>query len=283
MLVWSVDSDAARGEPVSTVVQMPEKSSALVTDGLESDLPILKICGFDWAPYSYHEGSATVGVLIDLLKRAELNHELQFNFMPLQRCLAAVRQGYQDMILYSSTPHDQLVMVDTVVQYHVSGVIVGSQSKHQSFEGLTQFSGETLGVLRGNPIFQSLKHYQGIQWELQNTGKSMWQMLMRGRLDAAIGDYLSVTPLEVYRQGDVRFLQPALYVVPIRMAVNISKAQLVPGLNQRLAQMLEKGTVDHLYRRHGVEPFSRVQTMVDEFHQRQREKTQKARDMAESP
>ncbi len=283
MFVLSVDSDAARGELVSTVVQMPEKSSVLVTDSSESDLPILKICGFDWAPYSYQDGSAAAGVLIDLLKRAELNYELQFNFMPLQRCLAAVRQGYQDMILYSSTPHDQLVMVDTVVQYHVSGVIVGNQSKHQSFEGLTQFSGETLGVLRGNPIFQSLKHYQGIQWELQNTGKSMWQMLMRGRLDAAVGDYLSVTPLEVYRQGDVRFLQPALYVVPIYVAVNISKAQLVPGLNQRLAQMLENGTVDHLYRQHGVEPFSRVQTMVDEFHQRQREKTQKARDMAESP
>ncbi len=268
---------------MSTVVQMPKASSVLVTDKSESDLPLLKVCGFNWEPYSYHRGAEIAGVLIDLLRRAELNHELQFNFMPLQRCLAAVRQGNQDMILYSSTPHEQLVMVDTVVQYHVSGVIVGNESKHQSFEGLTQFSGETLGVLRGNPIYQSLKHYQGIQWQLQNSGKSMWQMLMGGRLDGAIGDYLSVTPLEVYRQGEVRFLQPALYVVPIRMAVNISKAKIVPELNQRLAQLLDNGSVDRLYQGHGVEPFSKVQAMVDRFHQRQREKTQQARDMAELP
>lgn len=244
--------------------------------------PVLNVCGFDWKPYSYFREGEVSGVLIDLVRAMKLPYSLQFNVMPLPRCRAAVRQGRQDVILYSSTPDPDLVMAATPVQYHISGVIVKAASEHGRFTGLRQFSGQILGVLRGNPIYTSLKHYDGIDWQLQNSGKSMWQMLMRGRLDGAIGDYLSLTPLEVYRSGEVEFLQPALYVKPIFMAVNRAKAtDVMPLIDEHLRRFLDAGSVDKAYVRHGVVPFSKVTAMAMDFEHHQREKQRKADVMVE--
>lgn len=244
--------------------------------------PVLNVCVFDWKPYSYSKDGQTTGVLIDLLLQVGLPYDIHFNFMPLPRCTAAMRQGRQDLMLYRSTPDDDLVMADVAVQFHISGVIVTSASQHKNFNGLSQFSGDTLGVLRGNPIYQSLRHYQGVDWQLQNSGKSMWQMLMRGRLDGAVGDYLSLTPLQVYRSGEVQFLEPALYVVPIYIAAHKSKAAIMPLINTRLKQLLADGSVDRTYLRHGVEPFSKLQAMVLEFEHDQREKQLKASRLVET-
>jgi len=185
-------------------------------------------------------------------------------------------------MLYRSTPDDDLIMAEVAVQFHISGVVVTSTSHHKRFTGLPQFSGESLGVLRGNPIYESLKHYQGVDWQLQNSGKSMWQMLMGGRLDGAIGDYLSLTPLQVYRSGDVQFLKPALYVTPLYMAAHKSKAAIIPLINARLHELLADGSVDRIYQQHRVEPFSVLQTMAHDFERFQREKRLKASNLVET-
>lgn len=265
-----------------TIISSSEDSSRLSKNHpvLSSELgpqPVLNVCVFDWKPYSYFQGDQIGGVLIDLIRAMDLPYSLQFNVMPLPRCRAAVRQGRQDLILYSSTPDANLVMASIAVQYHISGVIVAAASEHKSFTGLPQFAGQTLGVLRGNPIYTSLKHYDGIHWQLQNSGKSTWQMLMRGRLDGAIGDYLSLTPLEVYRSGEVVFLQPALYATPIYMAIHRSKATAVmPLINEALQRFLDDGSVDNAYVQHGVVPFARVEAMAMDFERHQQEKQRKA-------
>ncbi|MGH1372299.1 MAG: substrate-binding periplasmic protein [Cellvibrionaceae bacterium] len=252
------------------------KTQSLISPELDSR-PVLNVCVFEWKPYSYFREGQIEGVLIDFVRAMDLPYSLQFNVMPLPRCRAAVRQGRQDLMLYNSTPDPDLVLAKIPVQYHISGVVVTATSDHKGFEGLPQFSGQTLGVLRGNPIYTSLKHYDGVDWQLQNSGKSMWQMLMRGRLDGAIGDFLSLTPLEVYRSGEVEFLQPALYATPIYMAVHRSKAaEIIPSINKHLQQFLDEGLVDEAYVRHGVVPFSRVKAMAVEFEQHQREKQRKA-------
>lgn len=261
---------------LSSAPKMPMRSGQAVQS------PVLNVCVFDWKPYSYVKDGQTTGVLIDLLLGVGLPYDIHFNFMPLPRCAAAVRQGRQDLMLYRSTPDDDLIMAEVVVQFHISGVIVTNDSPHKRFTGLSQFSGDIVGVLRGNPIYQSLRHYQGVDWQLQNSGKSMWQMLMRGRLDGAVGDYLSLTPLQVYRSGEVQFLEPALYVVPIYIAAHKSKAAIMPLINTRLKQLLADGSVDRTYLRHGVEPFSKLQAMALEFEHDQREKQLKASRLVET-
>ena len=237
-----------------------------------SQLPDLKICGFDWQPYSYMADGEITGILIELLDLAKLPANLKFSLMPLPRCVAAVRQGQQHLIPYLASHYPSILTVDTAVQYHVAGMIVSTKSQHQTFENLAQFRGDTIGVLRGNPLFRSLSNYQGIRWEQQNSGKSMWQMLMRERLDGAVGDFVSLTPLAVYRTGEVRFLRPALYVLPIRMGLNSEQAALLPQLQQALSRLLADGSVDRLYRKHSAQRFSEIQQMADDYLRRQRER-----------
>lgn len=268
---------AAQSSVISTTESEPSRLASGNARDFSDKRPELNVCAFEWKPYSYLQGDKASGVLVDLVNAMELPYRIRFNFMPLPRCLAAVKQGQQDLILYSSTPDPDLVMASVPVQYHISGVIVKANSEHKRFTGLPQFSGKTLGVLRGNPIYKSLKHYQGVHWQLQNSGESMWKMLMRGRLDGAIGDYLSLTPLQVYRSGEVEFLRPALYATPIHMAVNRSVAEtLIPLIDGHLKQLLEDGSVDHAYVKHGVEPFTIIRTMALDFERHQQEKLREA-------
>ena len=192
------------------------------------ELPVLNVCGFDWAPYSYKKDGQTTGILVDLLNLVDLPYDVRFNFMPLPRCTAAVKQGQQDLALYSNIPHDKLLMSEAVVQYHISGIIVPAGSEHKTYAGLSQFAGETLGVLRGNPIYNSVRQHQDIHWTLQNSGNSMWRMLIRGRLDGAIGEYLSLTRLQPYLRNEIRFLKAPMRVTPVYMAVHQSKAAILP-------------------------------------------------------
>jgi len=283
LIFCSMGIYAAPAEVISTTHTTSSAApTSLISEAQGAKLPVLNVCGFDWAPYSYVKGGQTAGVLIDLLKRVELPYDIHFNFMPLPRCTAAVRQGQQDLMLYRSTPDDDLIMAEVVVQFHISGVVVTSASHHKRFTGLPQFSGESLGVLRGNPIYQSLKHHQGVDWQMQNSGKSMWQMLMRGRLDGAIGEYLSLTSLQVYRSGDVQFLTPPLHVTPVYMAAHKSKAAIIPLINARLHELLADGSVDRIYQQHRVEPFSVLQTMAHDFERSQRDKRSKASNLVET-
>lgn len=277
VLICLSGGSVAQTSVISTTDSGPSRWAPDNPQALDDKRPELNICAFEWKPYSYLDGDKVSGVLVDLVNAMDLPYRLRFNFMPLPRCRAAVKQGQQDLILYSSTPDPDLVMASVPVQYHISGVIVKAGSGHKHFTGLPQFSGKTIGVLRGNPIYKSLKHYEGVHWQLQNSGESMWKMLMRGRLDGAIGDYLSLTPLQVYRSGEVEFLKPALYATPIHMAANRSVAEtLIPLINGYLKQSLEDGSVDHAYVKHGVEPFTIIRTMAVDFERHQQEKLREA-------
>jgi len=250
---------AIRYSVLSVLICLPISACYAETE----ELPVLNVCGFDWAPYSYQKDGQTIGILIDLLNLMDLPYDVHFNFMPLPRCTAAVRQGQQDLILYATVPHDTLIMSETAVQYHISGIVVPTGSEHKTYAGLSQFAGETLGVLRGNPIYDSVRQYRDIHWTLQNSGSSMWKMLMGGRLDGAIGEYLSLTRLQPYLRNEIRFLEPPLRAAPVYIAVHQSKAAILPLINSRLTQFLRDGSVDRIYEQHGVEPFSAVKAMAD--------------------
>jgi len=257
----SMTMTAIRYAVLSVLICLPMSASAAEAE----ELPVLNVCGFDWAPYSYKKDGQTIGILIDLLNLVDLPYDVHFNIMPLPRCSAAVRLGQEDLILYNSTPHDKLIMSEAVVQYHISGIVVPTGSEHKTYAALSQFTGETLGVLRGNPIYDSVRQYRDIHWALQNSGGSMWKMLLGGRLEGAIGEYLSLTRLQAYHRNEIRFLRPPLRVTTVYMAVHQSKAAILPLINRRFTQLLRDGSVDRIYEQHGVVPFSAVKAMADNF------------------
>ncbi|MEC8428657.1 MAG: transporter substrate-binding domain-containing protein, partial [Pseudomonadota bacterium] len=105
---------------------------------------------------------------------------------------------------------------------------------------------------------------KSINWQPQNSGDSLWRMLLSDRLDAAVGDYSGLTTLSVYRNGRVRFLQPALRVDALRIGVLRQRAALLPRLNLALKRMQANGELDMLYRDYGARPLSELARFAEE-------------------
>lgn len=230
---------------------------------VEDNGPI-RVCLFEWYPYSFEREGEAQGIYVSLLRRVGWSHSLQFSIKPLPRCISELRQGKQDIWPYSGSSYDVLVHAEPVTQYMISGVIVPEDSEHLRFDGLQQFAGEQIGILRGSTLFPWLVKEKSIDWQPQNSGDSLWRMLLSQRLDGAVGDFPSLTTLKVFRQGMVRFLRPALRVDPLKIGVHRQREALLPQLNRALQQMLASGELDLLYRDFGAVPFSEIQQVAQE-------------------
>jgi len=225
----------------------------------------LKICAFNWIPYSFEREGKTVGILVELLKSINFSQPTKLTLMPLRRCIAEVRSGQHHMALNVGMDYPELRKSSVVLQYLIAGMIVTESNELKSLRGFNPPEGFTVGFLRGNTLLGDLeKRYPSVAWQPLNSVDSMWRMMMAGRLDAAIGDYTSLAALPIYREGEARFLMPALGVLPLHFAVHNSVDNLIPFLDRSLQTMVENGSVDRAYEQYGIQALSKLERLISE-------------------
>ena len=214
----------------------------------------LRFCYFNWPPYSYLDGGTHRGIVIETVDEAmaTMGKTVIWHKQPYRRCVYEVSKGnYDGTPVFVPRPGVDLPRVNTSMVYHLAVFVVGKNSKHQSFEQLQQFAGETMAVLRGGSSQFWLSKQPDINLYLMNDRDDLWPMIRGSRVDVSIDDYLSLLVEGQLDDADkLRVLKPAARVVPTYIGFSPQRSHLATVMDQRLQELMKDRRVLQFYRRY---------------------------------
>ncbi|BFM16691.1 hypothetical protein R50073_28740 [Maricurvus nonylphenolicus] len=266
------------------ILAFSTQTSASIPDEKVTDRT-LNLCYFKWQPYG-HKLDARPGtdvqhrgIAVDVARKAAELQGKQVNLHqePYKRCVAAVAENLYDGTIYYVPNYDiGIHRVQESFMGHVAAFFVHAESPHLGYEGLEQFSRQTVAVLRGGSSVAWLQQNPDLNLYKVNRQDYLWQMVRGKRVDASIDDYLTMRAIGKVADTSVRALRPMARYAPTYMGFSEKNKHEVSAWNQAIQQLKSNGVMDRIYLDHIYISYSELQERLAPLKEKSRAYNQKA-------
>ena len=214
---------------------------------------VLRYCFNQWPPYSMMRQGEATGISVEILTEATRRAGLraQFTELPWNRCLDQVRQGQIDAVV-DAAARPEFLQGSTSVSYYSNTIWV------RDTDGLRNYApallkGRKVGLVHGYEYPPSLLKElddAGAEFDRSVDDPTNIRKLAFGRIDAIVAD-LASTIVFVRKHGlSLRPLRPTHSADPLYPSFNPKAAARQVRIDKALAETLQDGTVDRIYRRY---------------------------------
>ncbi|MDA3788269.1 MAG: transporter substrate-binding domain-containing protein [Desulfobacula sp.] len=221
---------------------------------------VIKLASLNWGPYveeNLENYGFTSEIVSEVFKKA--GYQVEIYFMPWARVLAEVKTGEYDAMYpayYSEERSRTYALSNPIAQ----GLLVLYKRSCDTilYKTLMDLKPYKIGVVRGyvnTPEFDSAVY---LNKKIVNNDKQNLLKLLTGRIDLAVIDkYTAKRIIKIdipQAAGKLNFLDPPLDNKPLY--VGFSKAikdypKLLKNFNQALNDMIKKGLIDNIVKKHG--------------------------------
>ncbi len=216
----------------------------------------LSLCYSEFLPYSRTVDGQALGISPDILREAAERAGISLSMaeVPWARCLAEAEQGVFDGIMDGSARDGVFVHGRNTFLYYVTTLWVRETSPLTLYEGFGPVEGQFLGAIAGyeypGPASAHLAERDPDTLHRARNETALLQLLIRERVDVALGDIVTFKHIADRDGMAVRYLTPVIHAHPLYFQVRPDKADLLARMDLEIARMLLDGTIDAIYRRH---------------------------------
>ena len=214
-----------------------------------TELPPIKLCFSDFAPYSYEQNGSASGISISIMSEAarRIGRSVQFSTAPWLRCLDEVRSARADGTLDAAAGRNEFIYLDEAPTQVAVAVVVSQNSWIKTLEDLDRVPQERRVILRGSLLPEKTRHFLGDNPKNATTFQSIQKMLELGHADFTLVDLLTFRNLGPDTSKVLRYLRPPIETTELMPIFNTSQLELVRRLQDALRGMKEDGTIDKIY------------------------------------
>lgn len=217
----------------------------------QHDTPTVRFCFNIWPPYAQRDGSGFDGISIDLLTEASRRAGLTaaFEELPWNRCLEMVRQGEIDAVV-DAMDREEFLQGPSSYSVYSNTIWVRDDSDVTalSFDALAS---RTVGLVHGYQYPEDLLREltdAGMNNEYSVDDAANMRMLAAGRVDAIVADLVSTLSFARDHGLAIRPLVPDHSADRLYPSFNPDRTDLQKAVDAALAEMIDDGTVDQVYR-----------------------------------
>jgi len=210
-------------------------------------------------PYAYREGSATKGVLHDLVTEAfrRAQRPIEIRFLPWARCMEDVRKGRADaMFVMYKTPErerDFSFPEESLTDLR-ERIFVRRNANFELLDDFSNFTGRRIGMLNytvhGARLSQAIAQHRIASLESVSSYEAMVGMLASGHLDLLIGVDDAIIDAARYQglTDRIREIDPVIDTIPAYMvfARRPELAEASRDFDRALHEMKADGTYDRI-------------------------------------
>lgn len=231
----------------SLILMMPGAGIA------QPERPTVRFCFNSWPPYVQKDESGFGGISIDILTEAARRAELTavFEELPWNRCLEMVRQGSMDAVVDAAGREEFLYGPSSYSVY--TNTIWVRDEDTLALSSLDLLQGKRIGLVHGYEYPDALHgdlSKGGLTYEYSVDDAANIRMLAFGRVDAIVADLVSTLSFAREHGLSIHPLNPNHSVDRLYPSFNQDRADLHQALDAALADMIDDGTVDRVYRDH---------------------------------
>ena len=203
-----------------------------------------------WAPFEYvNDQNQIVGFDIDLMNAIAQSAgiKIQFQNVPFDPLLAGMAQGTYDAAISSITitaERSQSMLFSD--PYYVAGQMIVVQKNNTSITGADSLKGKKLGAQLGTTGESLAQGIDGATTKSYDQIGLAIQDLLNGQLDAVICDTPIANSYVSKNASALKIVGNALTTENYGIAVAKGKNDLLNKINQGLAAVKAKGTIDTL-------------------------------------
>lgn len=256
MLAASGCGDDAERDLLSEV-----KSSKTLTIGITNEPP--------WSSISDGKPTGIVpDILAAYLEAADIDAKLKPIVMPFDSLIPALTSGRIDMIgtaMYSTPERAEVVSFSDTMFYNPSAMVVLEGNPLDVAE-VADLCGHTAATFKGTVWVDEIKAAakecpsgESMQVKVYTSVFETMQDIKVGRVDGALIDS-SISAYALHENPDLGVELSADYVAPDRTAsadavsVTHANADFLKSFNPVYKEMLEDGTVEEIFAKHGMTP-----------------------------
>lgn len=213
----------------------------------------IRFCFNSWPPYVQKDETGISGISVDILTEAARRAELTavFEELPWNRCLEMVRQGSMDAVV-DAAGREEFLYGPNSYSVYTNTIWVREEDAlaSSSFELL---AGGRIGLVHGYEYPDALYGDMtkvGLNYAYSVDDAANIRMLAFGRVDAIVADLVSTLNFVREHGLSIHPLHPNHSVDRLYPSFNPHRTDLHRSLDAALAEMIDDGTVDRVYRDH---------------------------------
>lgn len=211
----------------------------------------VSFCFNEWPPYATMDMGKAAGVSVEIIRAASkiIGHEAEFTELPWKRCLQMVKEGRIDAVI-DAAKRDDYLQGPTSFSVYADTFWVHEDSKAKRIDDLRD---GRIGLINGYEYAPRLTRRiadLGMTVELAVDDPANIRMLAFKRLDAIIGDTVGTLHFARSHRLSLRPLLPPFNTDPLYASFNRNRSALQRQYDQAFKALIEKGTVDEVYRTH---------------------------------
>ena len=223
--------------------------------GSEENIRRYRVAGdIQFPPYEYlDEDGVYKGFNVDLLKAISLVTEIEFEFIPMnwEDAFYSIERGEADIIQGMKESYDRKLIFNFTDSLLLNSQSIFVRNDYYHINGSTDLAGKRVSILKEDIIYNQLRLIKDIRIIEYNTTEEAVEALIRGRVDAMIGNTLTVNYIckENSWIDKVKIVGKALNEQRYSMAVAKDNPKLLRELNAGLREIQDNGMYDALYRK----------------------------------
>jgi ABC-type amino acid transport substrate-binding protein len=212
-------------------------------------------CYEPWAPYAESTGATTgTGASIEFIDSVmkALGHTVDFKTIGSpERCAAEVSAGKLDAMMFASAGQVKGgVESATVTEYWLIAAIVNESNPLTKFSSLADFSGKTVGVVKGYLYPDELNGFKGMKKDEVVEADANLRKLDAGRIDVSFDDPIWTMIEAKKNKYKLKALSPLLAADPNYLEFNGKHKELAKKYDAKAAELIKSGLLDKLYKQH---------------------------------
>lgn len=233
----------------------------------------LRAVTLDYAPYEYSDDGEAKGIAVDIIKEATNRIdgvEVRFEFLPWSRAVYKLKEGEAD-VLFNAGVNDERkqwgnygknILIDQT--YYLFKRKSSRFLIDPELSGTKQISiGIRLGYLYGSGLFrQAIDEGRFLRVELTKSTKMSIDMLLGGRIDTFVGDYLPTMDfikkngleslIDIVKNSEQPQQNLTVLTWPTYLLFNKKSVPLdiIDKIDAAMEQMRIDGTIDLIYARY---------------------------------
>ncbi|MFA1822609.1 transporter substrate-binding domain-containing protein [Virgibacillus oceani] len=218
------------------------------------DSGVLRV-GFEgtYRPFNFlDENEEYTGFDVDIANELteRLGVEAEFVSTSWDSLIGGLNSDRFDVIIAQMTiTEERMESVDFTDPYVMTGSVLITREDTDDISQLEDISGRRVGTAAGSTFEDVANSVDGADLTLYESINEYLQDLLNGRLDVIINDQLLISYNIQEEDLPIKIASDILNEDEIAMAVDKGKEELVEKLNEELANIMEDGTYEEIYRK----------------------------------
>ncbi|QNM94696.1 substrate-binding periplasmic protein [Chitinimonas koreensis] len=212
----------------------------------------LTLCGVEWGPFSVPEGDQLVrGISVEIQREAFRRLgiiDLEFRKAPWLRCKTGVQHGSYDAVL-DAIPDRDMVAGAVPSAYFPVAVYVRQDCPHDTFSW-NAMRGKTVGVVHGYHYPGNIDRFDGWSRDESVDDEQAMVKLKAGRYHHLLSDIFTAPAMSEKVGVPIKMLKPMLGAHGLFLVFGKRNQALADRHAAVLADMIEDGSMDRIYRRY---------------------------------